>query len=124
MTKSITFLLFAALCGCGSLFAQGSGSTGPSAGSGKSESPFNVTKVAKGKVLQAVSKGEMVVEVDGTRMSLRITESTEIKAEKGAKVQSPARVTVDDLKQGQMVRVKYRAADETALEVRILKVTS
>ena len=123
MIKAITFLLFTTLCG-GGLFAQGSGSTEPSTGSGKAESPFTVTKVAKGKVLQAVSKGEMVVDVDGTRMSLKITESTEIVAEKGAKVRSPGQVTADDLKQGRMVRVKYRAADETALEVRILKVTS
>lgn len=124
MTKPISLLLFAVLCCGGSIFAQGSGSTEDSGNSEKQESPFTVTKVVKGKVLKPVSNHELVLEVDGHQMSLRITESVEIVAEDGVKVENPDRVKVADLKRGQTVRVKYRAADKTAVEVRILKITT
>lgn len=124
MTKSISLLFSAVLCCAGSIFAQGSGSTEPPRNSKKSESPFTVTKVAKGKVLKPVSNDELIVEVDGARMSLRIAASTEIVAERGVNVENPDRVTVADIKEGRGVRVKYRAADKTALEVRILNIKS
>lgn len=120
MSKSI--LLFGTVC-CGVLFAQGSGSTEPAARS-KRESPFTVTRVARGKVLQPVTKGEMFLEVDGTKVALRITDDTAVVAEKGVTVKDPERVTTADLKPNQLIRVKYRAKDETALEVVILKAGS
>ena len=122
MSKSTILILFAALCLGSSLLAQGSGSAAPPPG-GEGESPFTVTKVAKGKVLKA-AEDEIVVEADGEERSFKIADATVIKAEKRADVPDRKNVTAADLKQGQPVRVKYRMADYMALEVKILNAKS
>ena len=85
------------------------------------DSAFLVTKTANGAVVEAPSRDEFVVEVDGEPLSLRIDAETALKADKGADVKDARNVSAADLKKGQPVRVKYRPADETAVEVRILK---
>ncbi len=114
--------LLAALAAYGSLglaFGQGSGSTEPPK-EGR-DSAFLVTKTAKGSVVEPPSRDEFVVEVDGKRLSLRIDTETALKADEGADVKDPRNVSAADLKKGQPVRVKYRPADQTAVEIRILK---
>jgi hypothetical protein len=114
--------LLAALAAYGALglaLGQGSGSTAPPKERG--DSAFLVTKTVKGSVVEPPSRDELVVEVNGRRLTLRINTETTLKADKGADVNDPSNVSAADLKKGQPVRIKYRPADETAVEIRVLK---
>ncbi len=119
MSKSTIFAFFAALCLGGTLLAQGSGSSAPRPDSNR-ESPFTVTKVSKGTILKA-AKNEIVVETDGDEAAFRVSAATKVTAEKGADVPDTKKVALADLKKGHRVHVKYRASDDMALEVKVLK---
>ena len=119
MNRSKLLTLFAALCLASALLAQGSGSSMPSASS-KGASPFAVTKVAKGELVE-IDKDKIVVETKGEEAAFQILDITVIKAEKGADVPNRKKVTLAELKKGHRVSVKYKASDRTVLELKILK---
>lgn len=95
-------------------FSQGSGSSKPG---GKPGSGFGVMKNATGKLTKDASGNEIKIEVDGAKLTLRITGETEIVIEKNGETKPGNRA---DLKQGRVVRVKYTADKKTAVEITVM----
>lgn len=84
--------------------AQGSGSTAPD--KEKKGSAFSVTRTVNGKVVMMKAGESLVVESGGKRHEFKVASETRMPS---------------DLKEGDEVKVTYRASDSTATEIRRTK---
>ncbi len=103
--------------------AQGSGSTPtsqPSRSTG-SERPFDVERTVKGTIAALdVEDNRLVVEdKKGKRVTLKLSDDTKYKADKKTELADRKTLAARDFKQGHLVRVRYSAEKEIALEVRL-----
>ncbi len=110
----------------GAAFSQGSGpSRPPSSTSGipRGESAFAVTRTVKGTIaeLNAEERRLVVEDNKGNRHSLKISDETRFKADKKTELAEKKDLALGDFQTGQLVRVLYRPADETAIELRLAK---
>ncbi len=116
--KRIFGLLLLVMLLSATTFAQGSGSSAQ-VRKGRSERPFAVTKSITGKVAEVKATDRLIVVSDakGARHEIRVDDKTRFRM-------SPASgrsLALADLKAGQTAKVFFRAADQTATIVMLLK---
>lgn len=108
-------------------FAQGSGSvsapSAPSTGGGYNgpDSPFAVTKSVSGKIVEIHKEAVIVELADGSKRLVKLPKALHIKADRDSELAGKKKLAAEDLSEGLPVKVTYRAEDNIALEIRVLK---
>ena len=87
------------------------------------DSPFTVTRIAKGKIA-GIHKGEhetivLFEDAKGRRGALKINSKTQFKADRNTEYAAKKHLSPDDLEIGQSVKITFAATTGQILELRL-----
>jgi hypothetical protein len=104
------------------VLAQGSGSTAPSKPADHgTRSAFDVTRSLKCKIVEVKVHTLVVEDPGGKRHEFTVERTTKLKADKKTELAGKKKIELKDLKSGYNVKIKYRAADQKLVEVRVVR---
>jgi hypothetical protein len=126
MSRLCAILLFAAAV-TGAARAQGSGTVEVPDSINAPDSPFLVTRIAKGRIAGIKHDTHftlvLIEDTKGRRGTLKVNSRTKFKADKGTEYAGKKHISPDDLEVGQSVKIIFAANSGQILELRLMAKT-
>lgn len=126
MSRLCAILLFAASM-IAVARAQGSGTVEVPDSIDAPDSPFLVTRIAKGRIAGIKRDAHvtlvLIEDTKGRRGTLKVNSRTKFKADKGTEYAGKKHISPDDLEVGQSVKIIFAANSGQILELRLIAKT-